>query len=78
MAISNSKCKKLLGIIISNKLTFEPHIKSLYKKTSQKLNAFARFAYFLKFDQRKLILSALITSQFSCASSLDVSQPKIK
>ena len=36
MAISNSKCEKLLGIQI------EPHIRSLCKKTSQKLSAFAR------------------------------------
>ena len=29
MAISNSKCEKLLGIHIDNKLTFKPHIRSL-------------------------------------------------
>ena len=34
------------------------------QKTSQKLNAFARLAYSLKFKQRKL-LNAFITSQFS-------------
>ena len=49
MAISNSKCEKLLGIHIDNKLTFEPHACSL------------------KFDQRKLLLNAFITSQFSYA-----------
>ena len=42
MAISNSKCEKLLGIQINSKLTIEPHIRSLCKKTSQKLSAFAR------------------------------------
>ena len=67
IAISNSKCEKLLGIHIDNKLTFEPHIRSLCKKASQKLNAFARIAYSLKFDQRKLLLNAFITSQFSYA-----------
>ena len=66
MAISNSKCKKLLGIHIDNKLTFEPHARSLCKNTSQKLNSFARIAYYLKFDQRKL-LDAFITSRFSYA-----------
>ena len=64
MAISNSKYENLLGIHIDNKLTFESHVKSLCKKTSQKLNAFARIVSSLKFDQRKL-LNAFITSQFS-------------
>ena len=45
MDISNSKCEKLLGIHIDNKLTFEPHVRSLCKKASQKLNASARIAY---------------------------------
>ena len=66
MATSSSKCGKLLGIHIDNKLTFEPHVRSLCKKASQKLNAFARIAYSLKFEQRKL-LNAFITSPFSYA-----------
>ena len=65
--ISNSKCEKLLGIHIDNKLTFKPYVRSLCKKASQKLNAFPRIAYSLKFDQRKLLLNAFITSQFSYA-----------
>ena len=60
MAISNSKCEKLLGIHIDNKLTFEPHV-------SLKLNAFARIACSLKFDQRKRLLNTFITFQFSYA-----------
>ena len=63
MAISNSKCEKLLGIHIENKLTFEPHVRSLLKKVSKKMNAFARIAYPLRSEQRKL-LNAFITSQF--------------
>ena len=67
MAISNRKCGKLLGIHIDNKLTFESHVRSLSKKARQKPNAFARIACSLKFDQRKLLLNAFITSQFSHA-----------
>ena len=67
MAISNSKCGKHLGIHIDNKLTSEPHVRSLCKKASQKLNAFARIACSLKFDQRKLLLNAFVTSLFSYA-----------
>ena len=67
MAISNSKCQKLLGIHIENKLTFEPHVRSLCEKAGQKVNAFARVACSLKYDQRKLLLNAFIASRFSYA-----------
>ena len=63
IAISNSKCGKLLAIHIANRLTFGPHVRSLCKKTNHKLNA---SAYYLTFEQRKL-LNASITSQFSYA-----------
>ena len=65
MTISNSKREKLLGIHIDNKFTFEPHVRSIWKKASQKLNAFARIACSLTFDQRKVY--AFITSLFSYA-----------
>ena len=50
MVITNSKCEKLQGIHIDNKLTFEPHVRCLCKKASQKLNAFARIAYSVRFE----------------------------
>ena len=70
--ISNSKCEKFLGIIIDSKLMFDSHVKSLCKKASQKLNALSRVAYQLvayqlHFNQRKLLMYAFITSQFSYA-----------
>ena len=73
-----SRCEKLLGIHTDIKLTFELYVRSLCIKDSQKLNAFARIAYYLKFEQRKLLLNALIISQFSImlSSYLDVSQPR--
>ena len=49
------------------RLIFEPHIRSLCKKGSQELNAFTRIAYSLKFEQRKILLNAFITSQLSYA-----------
>ena len=49
MAISNSKCKTVLGSHIDNKLVFKLHVRPLWKKTNQKLDAFARIAYSLKF-----------------------------
>ena len=70
MAISNSKCEKLLSIYIDNRLTFEPHVRSPCKNAGQKLNTFGRIACSLKFDQKKLFLNAFITSQFSYAPVL--------
>ena len=57
--IASSCCEKLLGIKIDHKLSFEPHVESLCKKASQKLNALARMASSLKFTQRKLLLNRI-------------------
>ena len=81
MVISKSKCEKLLGIHIDNKLSFEPNVGPPRQKTSQKLNAIARIAYSLKFEQKKRLLNAFIRSQFSqfsYAIFLNISQSKIK
>lgn len=80
MAISDSKYEKLLGIHIDSKLTLDPHVRSLCKKVSQKLNVFGRIGYYLKFDQRKLLilllrrllLNAFITYQFSYAPDVSL------
>ena len=44
MAISNSKYESWV-FINDNKVTFELHVRSLCKKASQKLNAFARIEF---------------------------------
>ena len=46
MALSNSICDKILDIHIDNRFTYEPHVRSLYKKADEKLNAFAKIACF--------------------------------
>ena len=43
MAISSSKCQKLLGIKNDNKLTFETYVRSLCEKASPKLEVFLEF-----------------------------------
>ena len=40
--IFNKKCKKLLGINIDNKLSFDEHVTGLCRKASQKLHALSR------------------------------------
>ena len=54
-----------LVITIDLKLTFENHINKLCKKTSQKVNALTRISDYMSFDERKIIMKAFITSQFS-------------
>ena len=65
--IASSSCEILLGIKIDQKLSFESHFQLLYKKASQKLIVLSRMASSLKFEQRKLLLNAFISAQFSYA-----------
>ena len=71
MANSKSKCEKLMfwvstlmafesnaDKLICNKLTFESHVRSPFKKARQNLNGFARTACSLKSYLRKLLLNA--------------------
>ena len=64
MNIKNSKCEKLLGINIDNKLTFDEHVSSICSKASQKLHALARAGNFMTQKQRKIIMKTFILSQF--------------
>ena len=65
--ITSSSCEKLLEIKIDHKLSLEPHVELLCKKASQKLDAMAQMTSSLKFKQRKLLLNAFVTAQFSYA-----------
>ena len=40
--ITNTKCEKLLGIKIDQKLTFNAHIDEIRKRAGQKMNALSR------------------------------------
>ena len=73
LPIATSSCEKLLGIKIDHKVSFEPHVESLCKKASQKLSAVARLTSSLKIKQRKLLLNAFITPQFSYAPAVCMS-----
>ena len=72
---SNSKCEEFLRIKIDCKVIFDSHVKSLRKKTSQKLKPLSRVPCQLDLNQRKLPLNAFITSQFTYVTGcVDVSQ----
>ena len=62
--ILNSKCEKLLGVTIDNKLTFDEHVSGLCKKASQKLHALARVANYMSTNKLRVIMKAFINSQF--------------
>ena len=63
--VKNSRKENLLGIKIDSNLSFENHVSSLCKKTSQKLHALARVVCFMDLAKRKSLMNAFITSQFN-------------
>lgn len=63
--ISNSSNEKILGVYFDNKLNFQTHIIKLCKKASQKLHALARLSNLMSCRQKKIIMNAFISSQFS-------------
>ena len=66
--IKNSDCKRLLGIDIDCKLSFENHINQICSKARAKIKALARIAPFLNKRKRKLLMNAFFKSQFSYCS----------
>ena len=63
--ISNSQNETLLGIVIDNNLKFDVHVNKLCTKASQKLHALARISKYMTIENRKKIMNAFISSQFS-------------
>ena len=63
--IKSSSSKKLLGVIIDNKLTFNEHVSKLCKKASNKLHALARISKYMTKDKLRTIMNAFFTSQFA-------------
>ena len=63
--IQNSSCEKILGVNFDYKLNFNSHITKLCKKAGQKLHALVRMSNFMSVNQKKVIMNAFISSQFS-------------
>ena len=66
--VTNKKEQKLLGIKFDSSLSFEGHIKNLFKKTSQKLDALARIVDYMDLPKRKVLMKEFVTSPFSYCS----------
>ena len=63
--IWESKSEKLLGIIIDKNLNFNDHVLKISLKAGRKLTALGRISKYLNLDKRKVLLKALIQSQFA-------------
>ena len=66
--IEESDDKRLLGITLDKKLTFEKHAQTIHKKASQKLHALTRISIFMEPKKLKLLMKASVMSQFSYCS----------
>ena len=64
--LNDSNEERFLGIKIDTKLSFENHVSSLCKKTSQKLHSIARIGNNMDLSKRKCFMKVFETSQFNC------------
>ena len=55
--VESSKCEKLLGIKIDNKLNFNTHVNVICKKAGQKLNALSRVFPYMDSPKRRILLN---------------------
>ena len=63
--IESEENQILLGVTIDSNLSFDKHIKNLWKNAGAKLNALDRIAGYMDIKKRRMIMKAFITSQFS-------------
>ena len=61
----NRDCKRLLGIDIDCKLSFENHISQICSSTRAKIKTVGSIAPYLNKGKRKLLMNAFFKSQFS-------------
>ena len=57
--IFGTDCVKLLGLNIDNKLDFNHHVSTIYKKASLKLHALARVTHFISKEKLRILLKLL-------------------
>ena len=63
--IKSSNLQKLLGVTIDSNFTFEQHINSLCRKSSQKLHALSRIAQYLSQNKMRILFKTFVPSQFN-------------
>lgn len=60
--IKNSSSKKLPGVLINDKLTFNDHVSKLCQKASQKVHALVRVSNFMSEEKLRILMNAFFTS----------------
>ena len=63
--IKCSKSKKLLGIVLDNKLKFEKHVENICQKASKKLNGLARVTNYMELPKSRILMNAFFKAQFN-------------
>lgn len=68
--IESSKCVKLLGVLIDDKLSFNNHVSHIWKKVRKQINALCRISCHL--DEKALIniYNAFILTDFNYATTV--------
>ena len=61
-----NRSKKLPGILIDNKLTFNDHASKLCKNASQKIHALAPASNYMSKEKLKILMGAFFISQLGC------------
>ena len=72
--VVNSKSKKLLGVKIDSKMTFNDHVSGICTKASQRLHALSRISNYMNLEQRKTNMTFYSLSIWLLSFRLDVSQ----
>ena len=64
-AIKSIDCENLLGIAIDSNFTFEEHINTLCRKTSQQLNVTSKISQYLSQQKKRILFKIFIAAQFN-------------
>ena len=62
--IKNSNNKKLLGINLNNRISFDTHVANICNRVSKKLHALARILQFMNIHKRRMTMKAFLASKF--------------
>ena len=63
--LKNISVSEILGVTINRKLKFDKHVKHIYKKAGNKLNALTRVANILDLFQKNTLFKSFIKGQFN-------------
>ena len=57
-SIESTNCEKLLGVKIDSKLSFDKHIKTIFKKASNNLRALDRVRPYMAIEKKKVLMNS--------------------